>query len=71
MSTKKKMSDELANLLRCALDRQISGVQNSTKLASQATCGDEWEEVLMWLRNAQGCLSQAQIIANELKGGEE
>lgn len=68
--TKSEISEELRRRLEDALDRQISGIQANTKLASSATYGDpaDYREILSWLKNAQNCLNEAVSIASELGG---
>jgi Iap family predicted aminopeptidase len=66
MSLKKKDQDEMRRWSN-ALDRQLKGVQTNTKLASDATYGENYREILSWLANAETCLQEAKTIAVELR----
>ena len=66
MSLKKKDEDEMRRWSN-ALDRQLKGIQPNAKLASDATYGENYKEILSWLQNAENCLKEAQSISVELR----
>lgn len=63
---KKKDEDEMQRWSN-ALDRQLKGIQTNAKLATDATYGENYKEILAWLLNAENCLKEAQSIACELR----
>ncbi len=42
-------------------------IQTNAKLATDATYGENYKEILAWLQNAENCLKEAQSIACELR----
>ena len=66
MALKKKDENEMRRWSN-ALDRQIKGIQTNAKLASDATYGENYKEILSWLSNAENCLQEAKSIAVEMR----
>lgn len=64
---KQKPDEDKVRRMSNALDRQLKGITVNSKLASDATYGDNYKEVLAWLTNAQNCLTEAQSIASDLR----
>lgn len=64
---KQKMDEEKIRRMSNALDRQLKGIVSNAKIAEDATYGENYQEILSWLKNVQGCLNEANQIACDLR----
>jgi hypothetical protein len=64
---KAKMDQEKIDRMSRALDRQLKGIVTNAKIAEDATYGENYQEILAWLKNVQSCLDEANQIACDLR----
>jgi hypothetical protein len=64
---KTKMDEQKFDRISRALDRQLKGIITTARIAEDATYGENYNEILIWLQNVESCLTEAKALACELR----